>query len=65
MLTVYFNFFILVVQLFRKVPALHALAPTESEPPFAVAQVVLLLVFAWLLYASTKKFRPETAPAGA
>jgi hypothetical protein len=64
-LTVYFNFFVLVVQLFRKVPALHALAPTESEPPFAVAQTVLLLVFAWLLYATTRKFHPETAPAPA
>ena len=64
-LTVYFNFFVLVVQLFRKVPALHALAPTESEPPFAVAQTALLLVFAWLIYASTKKFHPSAAAAPA
>ncbi len=40
----YFNAFVTVVQIFRRVPALHALAPTESEPPFALAQLVLLVV---------------------
>lgn len=40
----YFNAFVTVVQLFRRLPALHALAPTESEPPFALAQLVLLIV---------------------
>ena len=64
-LTVYFNFFVLVVQLFRKVPGLRALAPTESEPPFAVAQTALLLVFAWLIYATTKKFHPSASAAPA
>lgn len=44
-LALYFNAFVLVVQAFLKVPALHALAPTQAEPPFAVAQIVLLLVF--------------------
>jgi hypothetical protein len=41
----YFNVFVLVVQSFLKVPALHALAPTQSEPPFAVAQLVVLVLF--------------------
>jgi hypothetical protein len=41
----YFNVFVLVVQSFLKVPALHSLAPTQSEPPFAVAQLVVLLLF--------------------
>jgi hypothetical protein len=41
----YFNVFVLVVQAFLKVPTLHALAPTQSEPPFAVAQLVVLLMF--------------------
>ena len=41
----YFNVFVLVVQLFMKVPALHELAPTQSEPPFAIAQLVVLLIF--------------------
>jgi hypothetical protein len=44
-LALYFNVFVLVVQAFLKVPALHALAPTQAEPPFAVAQIVLLFVF--------------------
>jgi hypothetical protein len=41
----YFNVFVLVVQLFRRVPALQALAPTQSEPPFAIAQLVVLALF--------------------
>ena len=41
----YFNVFVLVVQAFLKVPALHSLAPTQSEPPFAVAQLVVLALF--------------------
>jgi hypothetical protein len=41
----YFNVFVLVVQSFLKVPALHSLAPTQSEPPFAVAQLVVLALF--------------------
>ena len=28
-----------------KVPPLHALAPTASEPPFAIVQGILLLIF--------------------
>src|SRR4051794_15669493 len=40
---VYFQFFVLVAQLFKKIPALAARAPTLSEPPFAISQVVLLV----------------------
>ena len=40
----YLNVFVAVVQAFQKVPALHALAPTQSEPPFAVAQLVVLVL---------------------
>jgi hypothetical protein len=39
-MALYFNFFVLVVMSFRRVPALHALAPTESEPPFQQTQLV-------------------------
>jgi hypothetical protein len=45
-IAVYFNVFVLVVQLFRRVPALNALAPTQSEPPFQIAQLAALLIFA-------------------
>ena len=41
----YLNVFVLIVQLFQKVPALQALAPTQSEPPFLLTQVVLLAIF--------------------
>ena len=44
-LALYLNVFVLVVQLFLKVPALHALAPTQAEPPFGVTQLVVLLLF--------------------
>jgi hypothetical protein len=55
----YFNCFVLVVQLFLKVPALHALAPSGNEPAFAGAQGALLLLFLWLGWRSTKQFHPE------
>src|SRR6266446_1441333 len=41
----YFNLFVLVVQLFEKVPALHAMAPTQTESPFKLTQLVVLAVF--------------------
>jgi hypothetical protein len=60
----YFNCFVLVVQSFMKVPFFHALAPTQKEPPFAVAQGVLLILFIGLGIAAFKKFRPfARAPA--
>ena len=60
-LAVYFNFFVLVVQLFGKVPALNALAPTQSESPFAIAQGVLLVIFVALIWRSVKNFRGAAA----
>ncbi|HTK86821.1 MAG TPA: hypothetical protein VL329_03775 [Nitrospiraceae bacterium] len=57
-IALYFNVFVLVVQLFQKVPALKALAPTQSEPPFAFTQVVVLLLFIVLAVAALYRFRP-------
>ncbi|HEY1632415.1 MAG TPA: hypothetical protein VGF56_13945 [Rhizomicrobium sp.] len=54
----YFNCFVLAVQAFLKVPALHALAPNGSEPPFAIAQGLVLLFFAVTGYLSVRRFRP-------
>lgn len=62
MLAQYFNVFVLVVQAFLKVPALKAMAPTQMEPPFAIAQVVLLLAFGALIYLAANRFQDE--PAG-
>jgi hypothetical protein len=53
----YLNLFVLVVQLFRKVPALKALAPTQSEPPFLVAQLVLLGLYLAFTVLAVKRFR--------
>jgi hypothetical protein len=54
----YLNVFVLVAQGFMKVPALHALAPTGSEPPFAIVQGIVLLIFIGLGIAAAIKFRP-------
>jgi hypothetical protein len=53
----YFNVFVLVVQCFEKIPALKALAPTQTEPPFAIAQLVVMLIFVVLGIFSVRKFR--------
>jgi hypothetical protein len=56
-LALYLNVFVLVVQLFLKVPALHALAPTQQEPPFLIAQLIVLALFIWLAIAAVRRFR--------
>ncbi len=61
MIALYFNVFVLVAQLFEHVPAIHALAPTQTEAPFKIAQLLLLVVFAVLIGAAAKKFRPALA----
>ena len=53
----YLNAFVTVVQAFLKIPTLNALAPQGNEPPFLVAQTVLLGVFLWLGYQALKRFR--------
>lgn len=58
LLAFYLNVFVLVAQLFKKVPALHALAPTLMEPPFAIAQVIVLAFFAWLIWKAARAFKP-------
>jgi hypothetical protein len=58
-MALYLNVFVLVAQGFLKVPALKALAPTQKEPPFLVAQLVVLLIFAGLIILATKRFHIE------
>jgi hypothetical protein len=59
MAALYLNVFVLVVQLFMKVPALQALAPTQSEPPFVAAQIAVLLFFVALSVFAAIRFRNE------
>jgi hypothetical protein len=56
-LAFYLNFVVLIVQSFQKVPALKALAPTQSEPPFLVTQVVAMAAFIVLGALAVRKFR--------
>ena len=60
MLALYLNVFVLIVQLFRKVAALKALALTQSEPPFMVAQLLTLVLFVLLTILAAIKFRPRS-----
>lgn len=65
-LALYLNVFVLVAQIFMKVPAVHALAPTQKEPPFLIAQLVVMAIFVVLGIFAVKRFRLEplvTAPA--
>lgn len=57
----YFNFFVLIVQSFQKIPPLRVLAPTEAEPPFAFAQGAALVAFIVLGTLAVKRFRPAAA----
>ncbi|HWC17555.1 MAG TPA: hypothetical protein VG498_11105 [Terriglobales bacterium] len=57
----YFNVFVLVVQSFLKIPSLKALAPTQSEPPFEIAQGLVLVLFVVLGTLAVKRFRVESA----
>jgi len=58
-LALYLNVFVLVAQIFLKVPAAHALAPTGKEPPFLIAQAVVLAIFVVLGILAVKKFHPD------
>jgi hypothetical protein len=59
-MALYFNVFVLIVQLFLKVGPLHALAPNGKEPPFLIAQIAVLAIFVVLTIAATKRFRVES-----
>jgi hypothetical protein len=60
MIALYFNVFVLVIQAFLKVGPLHALAPSvpPSEPPFAIAQGVVLVFFIIVIIGAVRRFRP-------
>ena len=63
-LSLYLNVFVAVVQAFLKVPFLTELAPTQKEPPFAIAQGVVLLAFVVLCIFAMRWFRPRIQGSG-
>ena len=58
-IALYFNVFVGVVQSFEKIPALHALAPTQTEQPFKLTQLFVLAIFVVLAIAAAIRFRIE------
>lgn len=62
-MTLYFNLFVLVVQTFEKVPSLYAMAPTQTETPFKLTQLAVLIVSILLGSVAVIRFHPEPARA--
>jgi hypothetical protein len=58
-ISLYFNVFVGVVQSFEKIPALHAMAPTQTEQPFKLTQLIVLSLFVILAIVAAIRFRPE------
>src|SRR5260370_15117942 len=60
MTSLYLNIFVLIIQAFLKLPALHALAPSvpPSEPPFAILQGIVLVFFVIVIIGAVRRFRP-------
>lgn len=58
--SLYLNVFVLVIQSFLKIGPLHALAPSvpPSEPPFAVVQGIVLVLFIIAIVGAARRFRP-------
>jgi hypothetical protein len=59
LLALYLNVVVGIVQSFQKLSFRQPLAPTQSEPPFLIAQVVVMLIFIVLGIAAVRKFHPE------
>jgi hypothetical protein len=60
----YLNVFVLVAQAFQKVPALKAMAPTQSEAPFVVAQLMVMALFVMLGIFAVKRFHDRAGRGG-
>jgi hypothetical protein len=60
-IALYLNSFVAVAQTFMKIDFFHALAPTQQQPPFAIAQLVVLALFIAFGWLGVKRFRPALA----
>jgi hypothetical protein len=58
-IALYLNVFVAIVQSFMKIPALKAMAPTQTEAPFIIAQSLALAIFAVLTVLAAKRFRTD------
>jgi len=59
--SLYLLIFVTIAQAFQKIPFLQAMAPTGSEAPFAIAQIVALVVFIVIGVGAVRRFRPAGA----
>ncbi len=59
----YLNVFVAIVQAFQKLPFLHSLASTQSEPPFLIAQIAVMAIFIVLGILATRRFHPRPSVA--
>jgi magnesium-transporting ATPase (P-type) len=62
-IALYLNVFVGIVQAFQKVPALKAIAPMQTEPPFAITQLIVLVLFILIGIVAAIRFRPELTRA--
>jgi hypothetical protein len=60
-IALYLNVFVGIVQAFLKIPALHAIAPTQAEPPFQFTQLAVLAIFVLVAIVAAIRFRDESA----
>jgi len=63
LVALYLNTFVGVIQAFQKLSFLHPLAPTQSEPPFVIAQLAVLIAFAVFGVLAVRRFHPVVTPA--
>jgi hypothetical protein len=61
--SLYLNVFVAVVQAFQKIPAFNAFAPTQSEPPFAIAQTIVLVLAIVVGWLAVRRFHGGPAMA--
>ena len=59
--SLYLLIFVTIAQAFQKIPFLQAMAPTGSEAPFAIAQIIALVVFIVIGVGAVRRFRPAGA----
>jgi hypothetical protein len=54
----WFNVFVGIIQSFSKIPALHAIAPGLSDPPFVATELIVLAIFVVLGVVALFRFHP-------